>query len=127
MQDPLYFQCSFNRPNLRYTVIEKKGRSDFEGVANIVKRDYSGYTGIVYVLSRDNADELSSYLKNEGIISEPYHAGMKASLKSASLQGWLKGTIKVIVATIAFGMGIDKSNVRFVIHHNLAKSVEGYY
>lgn len=123
------FKQSFNRPNLDYTVILKeKGLGVLDHMVNIIDEEYADKTGIVYCLSRKKCESIAKKLSEVyKIKARHYHAGMPAAEK-AKVQGlWQSGEIKVIVATIAFGMGIDKPDVRFVIHHSIPKSLEGYY
>lgn len=120
---------SFNRPNLTYEV-RSKGRSDklLESIATTIKTLYSNQSGIIYCLSRKNCEKVAESLRNgHGISAEHYHAGMDSKSKNSVQKKWQSGKYHVIVATIAFGMGIDKPDVRFVIHHAMPKSLEGYY
>ncbi|KAH6660144.1 hypothetical protein BKA67DRAFT_530260 [Truncatella angustata] len=120
------FSQSFNRPNLYYEVRRKeKGTVDL--IAELINSKYSGQTGIVYTLSRKNAESTAQKLQAHGIAAHHYHAGIEAVLKAQIQKDWQSNKIKVVVATIAFGMGIDKPDVRFVIHQTLPKSLEGYY
>ncbi|OAQ98199.1 hypothetical protein LLEC1_02300 [Akanthomyces lecanii] len=122
------FSQSFNRPNLYYEVRPKgSGVSSVEYIATLIKSDYACKTGIVYALSRKGTESVAKKLREQGISAYHYHAGMTPPEKVSVQTKWQKGTIKVVVATIAFGMGIDKPDVRFVIHHGLPKSLEGYY
>ncbi|OXV09012.1 hypothetical protein Egran_03221 [Elaphomyces granulatus] len=124
------FSQSFNRPNLTYEVRQKKGRSKdiIASIAQTIKASYSGKSGIVYCLSRSDCEKVAAELKSGyGIRAEHYHAGMSSESRSKVQREWQSGKSHVIVATIAFGMGIDKPNVRFVIHHTTPKSLEGYY
>ncbi|KFZ20458.1 hypothetical protein V501_00120 [Pseudogymnoascus sp. VKM F-4519 (FW-2642)] len=123
------YSQSFNRPNLTYEVRPKPKHEELmESIVEIITKKYKGQTGIIYALSRKNcekvADELSSRYK---IKACHYHAALKPIEKKRVQQDWQAGKWQVIVATIAFGMGIDKANVRFVIHHTIPKSLEGYY
>lgn len=118
------YKSSFNRPNLYYEIRSKTGV-----VKEIIKyvKQNSGKSGIVYCLSRKKVEELASTLKVNGIKALPYHAGLEAKERARTQDAFLMEEIDVIVATIAFGMGIDKPDVRFVIHHDIPKSLESYY
>lgn len=119
---------SFNRKNLYYEVRKKnKGKADVEDIAELIKQKHHKKTGIIYCLSRADCEKMAEALRKKGIKAQHYHAGMENSEKSTIQKGWQEGSHHVIVATIAFGMGIDKGNVRFVIHHSMPKSLEGYY
>jgi bloom syndrome protein len=120
------FAQSFNRPNLFYHV-QQKDQNILKTVAALIKEKYRGQSGIVYCLSRGGCETVSEKLREAGIATEHYHAGMDGPARTRVQQEWQSGTCKVIVATIAFGMGIDKPDVRFVIHYALPKSLEGYY
>lgn len=119
------FKSSFNRPNLYYEVRPKTKEVDREIIKYI--KNHSGKSGIIYCLSRKRVEELAEILKINNIASLPYHAGMDASTRNANQDAFLHEKVDVIVATIAFGMGIDKPDVRFVIHYDIPKSLEGYY
>ncbi|HEY9542022.1 DNA helicase RecQ [Prevotella sp.] len=121
------FKSSFNRPNLYYEVRQK--RSDKATDDEIVKfiRQHKGKSGIIYCLSRKKVEELAAVLKTNDISAAPYHAGLDSATRSQTQDDFLMERIDVIVATIAFGMGIDKPDVRFVIHYDIPKSLEGYY
>lgn len=124
MMDAKVFKSSFNRPNLYYEVRDK---------ANIKKelikfiKENEGKSGIIYCLSRKKVEEIAEFLNVNGIKALPYHAGMDAATRAKNQDMFLMEEIDVIVATIAFGMGIDKPDVRFVIHYDIPKSLEGYY
>lgn len=119
------FKSSFNRPNLYYEVRPKTKDVDRDIIRYI--KNHPGESGIVYCLSRKRVEELAETLKINGVSSLPYHAGMDSSTRSATQDAFLNEDIDVIVATIAFGMGIDKPDVRYVIHYDVPKSLEGYY
>ena len=118
------FKSSFNRPNLIYEVRPK--RDVTKEIIKFIKAN-PGKSGIVYCLSRKKVEELAETLVINGIKAAPYHAGLESAVRSANQDKFLMEEIDVIVATIAFGMGIDKPDVRFVIHHDMPKSLEGYY
>ena len=121
----LEFKSSFNRPNLYYEVRPKTQDVDRSIIMFI--RQHAGKSGIIYCLSRKKVEELSAILKANNIKAEPYHAGLDSAKRSQTQDDFLMERIDVIVATIAFGMGIDKPDVRFVIHYDIPKSLEGYY
>lgn len=118
------FKSSFNRPNLFYEVRPKSHTS--KEIIKFIKNN-SGKSGIIYCLSRKKVEQLAEVLKVNGIKALPYHAGMDSATRTATQDKFLMEDIDVIVATIAFGMGIDKPDVRFVIHYDMPKSLEGYY
>ena len=119
------FKASFNRPNLYYEVRPKTTNVDAD-IIRFIKSN-SGKSGIVYCLSRKKVEELSQVLQVNGINAVPYHAGLDAKTRASHQDMFLMEDIDVVVATIAFGMGIDKPDVRFVIHHDIPKSIESYY
>ncbi len=119
------FKSSFNRPNLYYEVRPKTAEIDRDIVKFI--RQNSGKSGIIYCLSRKKVEELAAVLQANNIKAAAYHAGFDSATRSATQDDFLMERIDVIVATIAFGMGIDKPDVRFVIHYDIPKSLEGYY
>lgn len=119
------FKSSFNRPNLYYEVRQKNNDVDKEIIKYI--KSQPGKSGIVYCLSRKKVEELAETLKVNGISALPYHAGMDSATRTHTQDAFLLEDIDVIVATIAFGMGIDKPDVRYVIHYDTPKSLEGYY
>ncbi|EME40256.1 hypothetical protein DOTSEDRAFT_179253 [Dothistroma septosporum NZE10] len=123
------FTQSFNRPNLYYEVRMKgKGKNDLASIASLIKDDHPKQTGIIYCFSRKDCENMANALQSQhGIKAHHYHAGMEGPEKANVQKEWQAGRYHVIVATIAFGMGIDKPNVRFVIHHTIPKSLEGYY
>lgn len=119
------FKSSFNRPNLYYEVRPKNKDVDRQIIMFI--RQHSGKSGIIYCLSRKKVEELAEVLRANEIKAAPYHAGLDSATRSQTQDDFLMERIDVIVATIAFGMGIDKPDVRFVIHYDIPKSLEGYY
>lgn len=119
------FKSSFNRPNLYYEVRSKAQDIDRQIIMFI--KQHAGKSGIVYCLSRKKVEELSEVLRANEIKAAPYHAGLDSQTRSQTQDDFLMERIDVIVATIAFGMGIDKPDVRFVIHYDIPKSLEGYY
>jgi ATP-dependent DNA helicase RecQ len=125
LQDARLFISSFDRPNIRYTVVEKlDARAQ---VLRFIREQHPGEAGIVYCLSRKKVDETAAWLAAEGIAALPYHAGMDPAARAAHQERFQREEGQVIVATIAFGMGIDKPDVRFVAHLDLPKSIEAYY
>ncbi|CAF4828970.1 unnamed protein product [Pieris macdunnoughi] len=122
-----WFLSSFNRPNLAYRILEKKPKNINQDVAKIIKEKFFRASGIVYCLSRKECENLSGDLRKVGIQAAAYHAGLSDKKREAVQAGWVADKFTVICATIAFGMGVDKSDVRYVIHHSMPKSVEGYY
>ena len=123
------FTQSFNRPNLSYEVRSKtKAKEVLESIATTINTSYRGQSGIIYCLSKKNCENVATKLRDQySIIAHHYHAGMESEEKKSVQKRWQAGEFHVIVATIAFGMGIDKPDVRFVIHHTIPKSLEGYY
>ncbi len=125
MNDAAVFKSSFNRPNLYYEIRPKTSSIDHD-IIRFIKQN-SGKSGIIYCLSRKKVEELAELLQVNNIKALAYHAGMDATTRAANQDAFLLESIDVIVATIAFGMGIDKPDVRFVIHYDMPKSLEGYY
>jgi ATP-dependent DNA helicase RecQ len=123
--DAKTFKASFNRPNLYYEIVPKTSQVDND-IIRFVKRN-EGKSGIIYCLSRKRVEELSQILQVNQIKAVPYHAGLDAKTRSKHQDMFLMEDVDVVVATIAFGMGIDKPDVRFVIHHDIPKSIESYY
>jgi len=131
LTDPLVVQTSFFRPNLKLHVLKK---GDHDG-RQIKVRDYIGKicagrrgdSGIVYTLSRKSAESTATYLRSIGVKASAYHAGLESEERTKVQDDFIRDEIDVVCATVAFGMGIDKSNVRFVIHRDMPKSLEGYY
>ena len=124
MTDATVFKSSFNRPNLYYEIRDKSDPK--RDIIKYIKQN-PGKSGIIYCLSRKKVEELAELLNINGIKAAPYHAGLDAKTRAENQDRFLMEEIDVIVATIAFGMGIDKPDVRFVIHYDIPKSIEGYY
>jgi ATP-dependent DNA helicase RecQ len=124
MSNARLFKSSFNRPNLYYEM-----RPKVDAVKSIVRyiKDHSGKSGIIYTLSRKKTEELAEILRANDIKAAPYHAGLESAQRVKNQDDFLMEEIDVIVATIAFGMGIDKPDVRFVVHYDIPKSIESYY
>lgn len=125
MTDAVVFKSSFNRANLYYEIRPKTANTDRDIIKFIKNRE--GKSGIIYCLSRKKVEEMAELLKVNNIKALPYHAGMDAATRSANQDAFLLEQVDVIVATIAFSMGIDKPDVRYVIHYDMPKSLEGYY
>ncbi|MFQ5608772.1 MAG: RecQ family ATP-dependent DNA helicase, partial [Woeseiaceae bacterium] len=115
---------SFNRPNIRYSVMEK--RQPKRQLLRFLATQ-AGESGIVYALSRKRVEEISGYLRDEGYAAAPYHAGLPGDVRRDVQERFLRDEVAIVVATVAFGMGIDKPNVRFVVHFDLPRHIEGYY
>ena len=125
LDDAMKFVSSFDRPNIRYQIVEKaNGRKQ---LLDFIEGEHAGDAGIVYCLSRKKVEETAEFLNTQGVKALPYHAGMDFSERSKNQSRFLREESIVMVATIAFGMGIDKPDVRFVAHLDLPKSIEGYY
>ena len=124
LNEPAIYVASFNRPNLNYRVLPKAG--PYDQTLEYV-RSRRNESGIVYCQSRKSAESVAERLREDGVKAAPYHAGMQANDRGLNQEQFLRDEVKVICATIAFGMGINKPNVRFVIHYDLPKNVEGYY
>ncbi len=125
MNDATIFKSSFNRPNLYYEIRSKTKDVDKEVIKFI--KSQSGKSGIIYCLSRKKVEDLTEALQLNGIPALPYHAGIDSTVRTENQDKFLMEEVDVIVATIAFGMGIDKPDVRYVIHYDIPKSLEGYY
>ncbi|XP_066281240.1 ATP-dependent DNA helicase Q1-like [Branchiostoma lanceolatum] len=129
MSSCLLFRASFNRHNLYYEVLRKPSSHGdvMEKLAQTINGRFRGQSGIIYVFSRREAEQVAGDLLKRGVRAGYYHADLDASYRSQIHRKWLANTIQVVVATIAFGMGIDKPDVRFVIHHSISKSMENFY
>lgn len=127
LRDPLLFISSFDRPNISLAV--KRGITEGKKIAEIATliQKYPNDSGVIYCLSRKNTEKLANKLQHLGINCAFYHAGMSAAERSSVQEAFTRDDIRLIIATVAFGMGIDKSNVRYVIHFNLPKNIESYY
>lgn len=127
MPDAKEFKSSFNRPNLYYEVRQKVSDDDTDSQIIRFIKQHEGKSGIIYCLSRKKVEELAEKLRLNGFRAAAYHAGLDNEVRTQTQDDFLKENIDIIVATIAFGMGIDKPDVRFVIHYDIPKSLEGYY
>ncbi|KAJ0130384.1 Uncharacterized protein HZ326_26519 [Fusarium oxysporum f. sp. albedinis] len=122
------FSQSFSRPNLHYEVRGKTTSAKcMDEIAPLIMSKYANQSGIVYTVSRKNAEKVAESLSIQGITARHYHTGLDPQEKAEVQTSWHQGQVKIVVATIAFGMGIDQPDVRFVIHHGLPKILEGYY
>ena len=124
LAEPRIFISSFNRENIQYHILPKT--QQYDRLLQFLNQ-HKEESGIIYCLSRKSTEQLAERLAYEGFLVKPYHAGLDTSVKSKHQEDFIKDDIKIIVATIAFGMGIDKSNVRYVIHTDLPKNIESYY
>lgn len=124
LSQPATFVSSFNRANIRYTIEPKK--NSFEKLLTFLEKR-KDESGVIYCLSRASTEKLAGELSNAGFQALPYHAGIEKEIRGKHQEMFLRDEVKIIVATIAFGMGIDKSNVRYVVHMDLPKSIESYY
>jgi len=136
MKQPKWFLSSFNRTNLKYEVRMKKGKAgSVQEIGNLIQNSFYDsktrkfQSGIVYCLSKKECDETAQALQQQvrGLTAKPYHAGLGGEERAHTQDEWIQDKVKVVCATIAFGMGIDKPDVRFVVHQSLPKSIEGYY
>ena len=125
LEDAQLFISSFDRPNIRYTIVEKKDAS--AQLLRFIEREHEGEAGVVYCQSRKRVEEVAEMLAQTGIDALPYHAGLDAAIRQKHQDRFLRDEGVVMVATIAFGMGIDKPDVRFVAHLDMPKNIEGYY
>ncbi|KAK7869932.1 hypothetical protein R5R35_013711 [Gryllus longicercus] len=127
MKQTKWFICSFNRPNLQYEVVEKKPKTVVCDIISLIKSKFPRDCGIVYCLSQKECETTTDSLNKAGIKAGTYHAGVRDTERARVQNMWISNKIKVVCATIAFGMGIDKPDVRYVIHLSMPKSVEGLY
>ena len=125
LEDARLFISSFDRPNIRYTIVEKKDATT--QLLRFIEREHEGEAGVVYCQSRKRVEEVAALLAEAGIDALPYHAGLDAAIRQKHQDRFLRDEGVVVVATIAFGMGIDKPDVRFVAHLDMPKNIEGYY
>jgi len=125
LQDPNLHISTFNRPNLYYEV-RSKHKHSYRDLLQLI-RQHSGESGIIYCLSRKRVDELTGKLQLDGIAALPYHAGMDNKRRAENQSRFIRDDVQIMVATIAFGMGINKPDVRFVVHYDLPRNIEGYY
>ncbi len=123
------FKASFNRPNIYYEVRNKPSDNEqcMTEIANVIRQQFPNQSGIVYCFSQRESEEVAQELRSRGISADFYHAQIDPNQRSRVHQKWLRNEVRVIVATIAFGMGIDKGDCRFVIHHSMSKSLENFY
>ena len=127
LRQPQVYVSSFDRPNLSLSVVKgMKKQSKDKFIREFIK-DHSGQSGIIYCLSRRLVDTVARMLNQYGITALPYHAGLTAEVRSSTQEAFVYDRIQVVCATVAFGMGIDKSNIRWVIHYNMPKSIENFY
>ncbi len=124
LKNPNIFVSSFNRENIHYFIEPKK--NSYDKLLEYI-RDHAEDSGIVYALSRASVENIAEKLKKDGVSARPYHAGLASERRARNQDLFIKDEVKVIVATVAFGMGIDKSNVRYVVHMDLPKNIESYY
>ncbi|MFG2874147.1 DNA helicase RecQ [Streptomyces sp. NPDC048337] len=125
LEEARHFVASFDRPNIQYRIVAKN--NPLKQLLELIRTEHDGDAGVVYCLSRSSVEKTAAFLVEQGIDAVPYHAGMDARARAANQSRFLREDGVVVVATIAFGMGIDKPDVRFVAHLDLPKSVEGYY
>jgi len=125
LDQPQQFIASFNRPNLSYSVLPK-GRSTFDTLADLLQK-HKGESALIYCTSRSDTEGLAARLRKDGFDAQPYHAGLESALRRTTQERFIRDELPIVVATIAFGMGIDKPNIRLLVHYDLPKSLEGYY
>lgn len=127
LKNPVQLVQSFNRPNLHYIVHEKKGSKISDTIAEAIQARFRGQSGVIYCRAKMTCENLSKALSQKGIRATYYHAGLSPDDRQQAASEWLEGRVSVVCATIAFGMGIDKADVRFVIHADMPKNLSGYY
>ena len=125
--DAVYVKESFRRENLNLKIIHSKGKETYQNIEQKIKNDYRNQSGIIYCHSRKKCEKLYEYLLEQGIKTEFYHAGLDFETRKEIQDKWKKNEVLIVIATIAFGMGINKKDVRFVIHCNIPSSIENYY
>ncbi len=127
LNEPAAFISSFDRPNISLSVMQNPGKErKMRIIADMIER-YADDSGIIYCISRKSAESMCKDLKARGYSATVYHAGLSAAQRDSAQQDFIHGRVQVVCATVAFGMGIDKSNIRYVIHNNLPRNIEGYY
>lgn len=127
LNNPMAYVASFDRPNISLTVMPAPQKKTKLAIIEGLTRKYSADSGIVYCLSRKTTEEVDAQLRRAGVKSVCYHAGLSASARDSAQHAFINGDVQVVCATVAFGMGIDKSNIRWVVHYNLPSNIEGYY
>jgi len=129
LKDFVLFKASFNRPNLYYEIRDKPSNHEecIRSIADLISTKFPNQSGIIYCFSQRESELVANDLRKWSIKADPYHAQIDANQRAKVHNSWLNNKTDVIVATIAFGMGIDKPNCRFVIHHSLSKSLENFY
>lgn len=127
LSNPMSYVASFDRPNISLTVMPAPPKKTKIAIIQGLVRKYSADSGIVYCLSRKTTEAVDEELRKKGVKSVCYHAGLSASAREQAQRAFINGDVQVVCATVAFGMGIDKSNIRWVVHYNLPSNIEGYY
>lgn len=127
LTQPKWFLSSFNRSNLKFSVLPKKGSSTLDDLVTFIRSRPLHDSGIIYCLSRKECDSVAQTMCERGIKACAYHAGLSDMVRESRQKDWITNKVRVICATVAFGMGIDKPDVRFVLHYSMPKSIEGYY
>jgi bloom syndrome protein len=128
MKSPRVIQATFNRPEIFYEVRPKLDHAVFENdLIQLIQSMGEEGSGIIYCHKKENCESVAAMLKKKGINAIPYHAGISNNERKKALEDWSSNRVRVVCATIAFGMGIDKADVRFVIHESMPKSLEGFY